>query len=160
MTKRFPLSLLAHAVICASLAVTFLVVGAPGIRQAWRGRFPQIHADHSTDEELFWALEVPDGSRRLRAAFAKLADTRPVAVILPEGRMDKLFLGLVVNYFGWPREVTIVPVTKENAASRLQALDQSALGAIFFCETPPPPGMETPIPIGAGLVMVPIAPRP
>lgn len=105
-------------------------------------------------------LKVHNGSERLLQAFSALPPKAPVAVILPDGNEESIFLGYIVSYFAWPREVRFVPATRANAAEQLRSLDRTSLGAIFFCGIDPPTGMQPVVPIGSHLVMIPTAAMP
>jgi hypothetical protein len=98
-------------------------------------------------------LGVQDGSERLSKIFAALSAKQPVAVMVPDQDQDGIFLGYLVSYFAWPREVRSVSVTRANAVEQLKSLEQSAPAAIFFCGITPPPNLQPVIRIGTNLVM-------
>ena len=97
----------------------------------------------------------PDGSERLIHVFAALPAHAPVAVMVLEGDWRSIITGYILNYFGWPREVRVIAVNRENARSQFQALDQASLAAIFFCGIPPPADLPPAIRLGSDLVIVP-----
>ena len=88
--------------------------------------------------------------------FSALPAGSPVVVIFPDGNWSANFTAFILTYFGWPREVRLVPVSRENAKSRLDGLDRASLAAIFFCGVNPPAQMQPVIRLGRDLVIVPI----
>jgi hypothetical protein len=98
-------------------------------------------------------LKVQDGSERLSKVFAALPREKSVAVVLPDQNEQAIFLGYLVSYFAWPREVRSVPVTRANGAEQLQSLERSAPGAIFFCGIEPPADQQPVVRLGANLLM-------
>ncbi len=135
-----------------------MVVGAPRVWEALHLTAPgHVLPNHTTNSYTLALLKVPNGSERLLQAFDALPPKRPIAVVLPDGDDPSIFLGYLVSYFAWPREVHSVPVTRANATRRLQALDRASLAAIFFCGIDPPAAMQPVMQIGSGLVMIPTA---
>ena len=59
-----------------------------------------------------------------------------------------------MTYFGWPREIQLVEVNRQNARAKLEALDQNALSAIFFCGIAPPASFRPAIRLGTDLTVV------
>ncbi len=115
---------------------------------------------HTTNSYLLRLLKIRDGSERLLWAFSSLPRNRPIAVVLREGDDEGTFLGYVVSYFAWPREVRFVSVKPGTSLRVLHSLDQTTLAAILFCGIDPPPAMRPLIPIGSGLIMIPTAAAP
>ncbi len=146
--------------IWSALGAGFLFLGAPRVWEAVReSHFGPALPYHTTNSYLLSLLKISDGSERLLRVFAALPTSRPVAVILPEGNDDAIFLEYVLSYFAWPREVQSIAVTRANARARLQSLDRDSLGAIFFCKLPPPPELGPRLQIGSSIVMVPLSPK-
>jgi hypothetical protein len=143
------------------MACAFVIMGAPRVWEAIRERsFGPIQPYHTTNSYAVALLKVHHGSERLIQVFSALPPTRPIAVILLDGNDESIFVGSLVSYFGWPREMRSVPVRRANAARQLQSLDRASLAAIFFCGIDPPAAMPPVIRIGSGLVMVPTAATP
>jgi hypothetical protein len=114
---------------------------------------------HTTDYFLSSLLGTPGGSERLIHVFSALPAKAPVAVVIPDGDWESNFTAYILTYFGWPREVRLIVVNRENAQSQLQALNQAPLAAIFFCGVIPPASKQPGIRLGTDLVIVPTAAR-
>ena len=154
-TRSFFL-LIRHAIVCAVLSGAFLIMAVPQVGEALRGTtFGPALPYQTTNSYLSVLCKVSDGSERLQQALDALPPKRPVAVILPDGIEENIFVSYVVSYFAWPREVHFVPVNRANAEHQLQALDRAELAAIFFSGMNPPSGLQPVLRIGAGLVMFP-----
>ncbi|MEP6809985.1 MAG: hypothetical protein ABI992_07060 [Chthoniobacterales bacterium] len=148
--------LIRYALPWAIFGVAFVLLGAFQIWPTVRGStFGPVLPYHTTNSYLISLLKIRDGSERLQRALAALPADRPVAVLLPKDDERWIFVGYLIGYFAWPREVQIAPLTKLNAAHELHALDRDSLGGIFFAGFPPPPGFSPALSIGAGLTMVP-----
>lgn len=149
------------AITCAVLGCAFVVVGAPHVWEALRAQhFGPALPYHTSNIYFSGLLHIPNGSERLQYAFSALPPDRPVAVVLRDDDEESTFVGYLVSYFGWPREVRFLPLKPENAAGQLQSLDRAPLGAIFFHGIDPPVTMQPVIRIGSGLVMIPTATTP
>jgi hypothetical protein len=138
------------------LGGAFVIISAPHVWEAVRiTSFGPILQYHTTNIYMVALLKVRDGPERLLKVFSALPPKRPIAVVLPEGNEENIFVSYVVSYFAWPREVHFVPVKRANAIRQLESLDRASLAAIFFCGINPPAAMQPVIRIGSGLVMVP-----
>jgi hypothetical protein len=146
-----------HALVCGGLGCAFLVISAPLVWKACRsgGAGGPITPYHTTDDFLSVLLGTPNGSERLIHVFAALPTKAPVAVVVPNGDHGQTFTAFILTYFGWPREVRLIAVNRENARRQLQALDQASLSAIFFCGVTPPKDLKPVIRLGTDLVIVP-----
>lgn len=142
------------------LGSAFLVWSAPEVWQALRvSKFGPILPYHTTNSYGVSLLQVQDASERLRGAFAGLPPG-PVAVVMPEGSDEGIFLSYLIGYFAWPREVHAVAVTRANGVRELQTLERTPIAAIFFCRLEPPADLRPVVRIGSGLVMAPRKPNP
>jgi len=153
-TRPF-LPLVWHTLVCAGLGCAFLIISVPRVWEACRvGAARPVTPYHTTDYFLS-ALVGPGGSERLIHVFAALPAQAPVAAVVLEGDWRSILAGYILNYFGWPREVRVIAVNRENARSQLQALDRASLAAIFFCGITPPADMQPALRLGNDLVIVP-----
>ncbi len=112
---------------------------------------------HTTDYFLSTLLGAPGGSERLIHVFSALPAKAPVAVVIPKAQWGSMLTAYILAYFGWPREVRLIEVTRENVNNRLQALDQTQLAAIFFCGVSPAATSQPGIRLGTNLVVMPTA---
>lgn len=148
--------LICHAAAWAMLGCAFVVVSVPHVWATVRNySLGPVQPYHTTDAYMASLLHVPNGSARLERAFSTLPLNEPVAVLLPDESPEGLFIGYLVSYFAWPREVHSVALTRASAATQMRALHREALGAMFFCGVDPPAGLKPAIRLGSQLVMVP-----
>ncbi len=155
MQARFFQRLSWHSILCGVAGGVFLATSAPRVLKECRGPIGPVAPFHTTDYFLTALLGAPGGSERLIHVFSALPPGEPVAVIVPENDWANAFTGLILGYFGWPREVRIVPIRRDNADANLQALQQAPLAAIFFSGVNPPTSAQPVIPLGRDLVVVP-----
>jgi hypothetical protein len=136
-----------------------VITSAPRVWEAGRGGGAggAVTPYHTTDYFLSALLGTPGGSERLIQVFSALPAKVPVAVVVPEGDWGSTFTAYILTYFGWPREVRLIAVNRENGRSQLQSLDQASLAAVFFCGVTPPAQMQPVIRLGTDLVIVPTA---
>ena len=132
----------------------FVGTSAPRVWNSCRGGVGPVTPFHTTDYFLSALLGTPGGSEHLLHAFSALPENRPVAVFVPDGDWANTFTAYILAYFGWPREVRLIAVKRENAWEQLQALDQTSLSAIFFCGIEPPAALQPVIRLGTDLVVV------
>lgn len=110
---------------------------------------------HTTNSYMVSLLGVQNGSEQIVRAFSALPRDKPAAVVVVRGDEESIFLGYLVSYFAWPREVRTIEVTSNTVADRLKSFDRTAVSAIIFCGTNALPEMTPVLPIGSRLLMVP-----
>jgi hypothetical protein len=152
--RRSLFPLIGHSLLWGIFGCAFVAGAAPRVWEAIGQRhFGPILPYHTTNSYMVGLLKVQDGSERLSKVFAVLSREKPVAVVLPAENEHAIFLGYLVSYFAWPREVRSVPVTRANSAEQLQSVEDSAPGAIFFCGIEPPADRQPVVRLGANLLM-------
>jgi len=134
-------------------------MSAPLVWEACRGAEGPVGPFRTTDYFLSSLLGTPGGSERLLHVFSALPAKAPVAVVIPEGDLASNFTAYILTYFGWPREVRLIAVKPENAASQLQTLEQTPFAAIFYCKVTPPASRQPVVRLGRNLVVTPTATR-
>ena len=70
------------------------------------------------------------------------------------------FLGMLVGYICWPRDVRIVQVRESAIEKEIAATSPNSIAGIAFCGMPAPSWLGRAIHLGTGLSLVPVESRP
>lgn len=124
---------------CALLAI-FIALTIPTVGPAVLEN--KIDPNHSTDSYLSGLTHVRNGS----ALFTKLIETVPrdksIVIFVDAGNSPSEFLGMLVAYLSWPRDVQMVRGSPSTYARELAAINTASVGAVVFCDLNPPNWMQ------------------
>lgn len=153
MRTRFYL----HVALWCVLFAIFLAVSVREVARAVvENKIGPINANHSTDSYLEGLTRVRNGSE----LFSNLLDTLPrdrsIVIFVDSESSPSKFLGMVVAYLSWPREVKTVAVSPANYASEVESVKQDSVGAAIFCALKPPVWVKNKTEFGTRITFVPI----
>ncbi len=80
-----------------------------------------------------------------------------MAVVIPDGDWGSNFTAYILTYFGWPREVRLIVVNRENARSQCKRSINHRWPRSSFVESTPPASKQPGFRLGTDLVVVPTA---
>src|SRR2546423_3959115 len=127
------------ALFAIFIALSIRIVG-PAVLE---NKIGPIDPNHSTDSYLSGLTRVRNGSD----LFARLIETTPrdksVAILVDAGNSPSEFLGMLVAYLSWPRDVRIVRVSPSTYSRELDAVKEASISAVIFCDLKPPVWIKT-----------------
>jgi len=128
-----------HAGLWCVLFATFIALSIPTVGPALlENRIGPINPNHSTDSYLSGLTHVANGSDLFVRMLETLPSDKSIAILVDAGNSPSEFLGMLVAYLSWPRDVQIVKVRSSTYAGELEALKRASVGAIVFCDLEPP----------------------
>ena len=146
-----------HIGLWCALFGIFLALSIPIVGPAvFENKIGPINANHSTDSYLDGLTHIRNGSE----LFSQLVETLPrdksIVIVVDAQSSPSKFLGMVVAYLAWPRDVQTVAVTPPATYSReLAAIKQDSVGAAIFCALKPPVSTKNKTDFGSNIIFVP-----
>jgi hypothetical protein len=154
MRIRFYLHLLLW---CVLLAI-FLAIGIPTISRAvLENKIGPVNPNHSTDAYLEGLTRVRNGSELFLNLLETLPREKSVVIFVDSESSPSKFLGMLVAYLSWPRDVKTIAVTPASYARDVESVKQDSIGAAIFCALKPPVWVKTETNFGTKITIVPIA---
>lgn len=132
-----------HVGLWCALFAIFIALSIPAVGPAvLENKIGPIDPNHSTDSYLSGLTHVRNGSE----LFTKLIETVPrdksIVIFVDAGNSPSEFLGMLVAYLSWPRDVQMVRVSPSTYARELAAINTASVGAVIFCDLNPPNWMQ------------------
>jgi hypothetical protein len=147
-----------HITSCAALIGIFLFVSGPMVgRAVWENKVGPVEPNQSIDVYLRGLSGIIHGSQRLSDAFEHLPQHKTLVIFVRQQNPQSEFLGMLIAYLSWPREVQIVNVRNATADHEVAAIKPSSVAGFVFCFMNPPPWLGRGIALGSGLVLVPVS---
>jgi hypothetical protein len=153
MRMRFYL----HAGLWFVLFAVFLAISIPPVvRAVLENKIGPINPNHSTDAYLDGLTHVRNGSE----LFSRLIESTPrqksIVIVVDAQSSPSKFLGMIVAYLAWPRDVQTMAVTPATFSRELASIKQDSVSAAIFCTVKPPIWMKTKTDFGTNITFVPI----
>ena len=154
---QYPGRLMLHTLCAAIFGCAFVAMALPKVLPAVKdGSVRSLTAFQTSDTYLFACAEMTDGSRLLLDVFDALPTNKPIGVVVQEASAVSNYLGMLIAYLGWPREIKLIANPEAGPSQKNEPIDPASFTAIFFCGVTPPARLGTGIRLGSHLVFVPI----
>jgi hypothetical protein len=145
-----------HVGLWSVLFATFLAVSIPSVvRAVLENKIGPINPNHSTDAYLDGLTHLRNGSE----LFSRLAESFPrdksIVIVVDAQSSPSRFLGMIVAYLAWPRDVQTAAVTPATFSRELASIKQDSVSAAIFCAVKPPVWMKTKTDFGSNIFFVP-----
>jgi hypothetical protein len=153
----YPGRLILHTLCAAIFGCAYVAMAVPAVLPAMKdGSVRSLTAFQTTDTYLFACAEMTDGSQLLLDVFEALPTHKRIGVVIQENNAFSAVLGWLIAYFGWPREIKLIPNPEAGPSQKNEPIDPASFTAIFFCGVTPPARLGPGIRLGSNLVFVPI----
>jgi hypothetical protein len=155
LTKmRLPLYL--HIAVWSVLLGIFLFQSAPIVGHAVsENKIGPVEANQTIDTYLRALNGVSAGSQQLNDVLESLPRHRLLVIFVRADNPPSDFLGMLVAYLSWPREVRIVKIQNATAAQEVATIDPSSVAGMVFCSLSPPPSLGKGARFGSSILLVP-----
>lgn len=142
---------------CALFAI-FLVISIPSVSRAvLENRIGPVNPNHSTDSYLLGLTRVRNGSDLFLNLLETLPREKSIIIFVDSDNSPSKFLGMLVAYLSWPRDVETIAVTPASYAHDVESVKQDSVGAAIFCALKPPVWVKTETNFGTRITFVPVA---
>jgi hypothetical protein len=145
-----------HVLVWGALFGIFLFQSAPIVGHAVsENKIGPVEANQTTDTYLRALTGISNGSQCLSKVLQGLPNDKLLVIFVRADNPPSGFLGMLLGYLSWPREVRIVKVRNATAEQEVAAIDPSSVAGMAFCSVNPPARLENGIRLGSTILLVP-----
>ena len=146
-----------HVSVWSALLGIFLFRSAPIVGHAVsENKIGPIEASHTIDNYLRTLTGLRNASQRLDEVFQSLPKNKPLIIFVRADNPPSGFLGMLIAYLSWPRDVRIVKLRNTPVEQEVAAIDPSSAAGLAFCSVSPPPSLGKAIRLGSNILLVPV----
>ncbi len=146
-----------HFALWSALFAAFAWISAPIVGSAIReNRVGPIEANASIDTYLRALTGIDHGSEKLPDAFRRLGQQGPLVIFVRDENAQSEFLGMMIGYVSWPREVRVIKVTDATIEKEVAEVKPDSVAGLVFCSVNPPAWLERRVRLGSDIVLVPV----
>jgi hypothetical protein len=146
-----------HIAVWSLLVGIFIFQSSPIVgRAVSENKISPIEASHTIDAYLQALTGISDGSQRLSDAVRSLPEGKPLVIFVRDQNAQSEFLGMLVAYLSWPREVRIVKLQSTTAERDVAAINPPSVAGLMFCSVDPPPWLGKGVRLGSSILLVPL----
>jgi hypothetical protein len=125
--------------ICAGVVAILIGSGAPPVKRALAGPFPdRIDAFHSTNVYLQAITESAHASERIVDILGALPPGKPLLIFERAKDPGSSMLGMALAYLAWPREVRFETANGGHCDEQLAKVPPGSVSGVAFCDLPSP----------------------
>lgn len=146
-----------HRILWSALFAAFVWLSIPFVVPSVReNRFGPTDTNRSIDAYLGALTGIDHGSEKLPDRFRRLGKDGKLVVFVRNENAQSAFLGMMVGYVSWPREVEIINVPGQTVEKELADIKPESVAGVVFCSVDPPPWLQHRISLGSGMILVPV----
>jgi len=146
-----------HVGLWCALFVAFAWASAPIVgRAVMENRFGPVEVNRSIDAYVRALTGIEHGSEKLPDTFRHLSKTGPLIIFVRNENAQSEFLGMMVGYVSWPREVQLIKVATPTVEKELVDINPNSVAGLVFCSVNPPSWLGKRVQLGSSIVLVPI----
>ena len=146
-----------HFGLWFALFAVLIWISAPIVGSAvMENRVGPMETNRSIDTYLNALTGIEHGSEKLPDAFRHLGKEGRLIIFVRNGSSQSGFLGMMVGYVSWPREVQVVTVSVETVDKELANIQPGTVAGVVFCSVNPPTWLGHRIRLGSSIILVPM----
>jgi hypothetical protein len=146
-----------HIGLWCLLFVAFVGISGPVVGPAvMENRVGPIQVNRSIDAYVRALTGIEHGSEKLSDTFQRLGKTGPLIIFVRNDYAQSEFLGMMVGYVSWPREVRLIKVATPTVEKELADINPNSVAGLVFCSVDPPVWLDKRIRLGSSIVLVPL----
>jgi len=144
-----------HVSVWSALLGIFLFQSAPIVgRAVSESKIGPIEASRSIDAYLEVLNGISNGSQRLNDAVKRLPEGKSLVIFVRDQNSQSEFLGMLIAYLSWPREVRIVELQSPTEEREIAAINPRSVAGLMFCSVDPPPWLGKGVRLGSSILLV------
>ena len=146
-----------HFVFWFALFAAFVWISAPIVWPAIReNRIGPMATNRSIDAYLGALTGIEHGSEKLPDVFRRLGKDGSLVVFVRDENAQSEFLGMMIGYVSWPREVQVIKVSGATVEKELADFKPSSVAGVVFCSVDPPTWLQHRVRLGSSITLVPV----
>jgi hypothetical protein len=141
---------------CALFAVFIWKSGSIVGSAIMENRVGPAETNRSIDTYLnaFTGIEHP--AEKLPDVFRRLGKEGSLVIFVRDKSSQSEFLGMMVGYLSWPREIQLVKVSGPTVENELADIKPGSVAGVVFCSVNPPPWLQNRVRLGSSIILVPV----
>jgi len=145
-----------HALWCALFAV-FVWISGPIVGPAiMENRVGPPETNRSIDTYLNVLTGIEHGSEKLPDVFRRLGKEGLLVIFVRDDNSQSEFLGMMIGYVSWPREVQVVKTSGPTVEKELADINPGLVAGVVFCSVNPPSWLQNRVDLGSSIILVPV----
>lgn len=146
-----------HFALWSALFGVFLWISAPIVGRAiTENRIGSTDTNRSIDAYLHALTGIERGSEKLPDTFQHLGKNGRLVIFVRDENAQSEFLGMMIGYVSWPREVQLIKVASPTVEKELAEIEPHPVAGVVFCSVNPPTWLGHRIHLGSSIVLVPV----
>lgn len=146
-----------HFALWCALFAIFVWISAPIVGSAIKENgIGPIETNTSIDTYLRALTGIEHGSEKIPDAFRHLGKEGPLIILVRDENAQSEFVGMMIGYVSWPREVRVVKVTQATVEKEVADIKPASVAGLIFCSISPPVWLEERIRLGSDIILVPV----
>jgi hypothetical protein len=119
-------------------------------------RFGPVEVNRSIDTYVRALTGIERGSERIPDTFRHVLKPGPLIIFVRNEEAQSEFLGMMIGYISWPRELQLVKVATPTVEKELADIKHDSVAGLVFCSVYPPAWLEKRVRLGSNIVLVPV----
>jgi hypothetical protein len=140
------------------LFAVFVWISAPIVGPAiMENRVGPIDTNCSIDAYLHALTGIERGSEKLPETFQHLGKEGRLVIFVRNENAQSEFLGMMIGYVSWPREVQLIKVAGPTVETELAEIEPRTVAGVVFCSVNPPAWLDRRIQLSSSIILVPVS---
>ena len=114
-----------------------------------------VEVNRSIDAYILALSGIEHGSEKLPDVFGRLPKVGPLIIVVRKDNSQSEFLGMMIGYISWPREIKLIKIATPTAEKELAGINPDSISGLVFCLMDPPAWLGKPIRLGSNIFLVP-----
>jgi hypothetical protein len=147
-----------HFALWCALFAAFVWISAAIVGSAIKeNRVGPIEANTSIDTYLRALSAIEHGSEKIPDTFRRFGKEGPLVIFVHDDNAQSEFLGMMIGYVSWPREVRVIKVREATVEKEVADIKPDSVAGLVFCSVNPPAWLEKRVRLGSDIILVPVA---
>jgi len=156
-STHMQLRLYIHIGLWCALFAVFLAFAIPIVGPALvENQIGPAEVNRSIDAYILALTGIEHGSEKLPDVFSRLPKAGPLIIVVRKDDSQSEFLGMMIGYVSWPREIKLIKLATPTAEKELAGINPDSISGLVFCLVDPPAWLGKPIRLGSSIFLVPL----
>jgi hypothetical protein len=146
-----------HLALWCALFAVFIWISGPIVGSAiMENRVGPAETNRSIDAYLNALTGIEHGSEKLPDVLRRLGKNGSLVIFVRNENAQSEFIGMMVGYVSWPREVQVIKVPGPTVEKELADIKPGSVAGVVFCSVNPPPWLQNRVRLGSSIILVPV----
>lgn len=146
-----------HFALWSALFAALVWISAPMVGSAvMENRVGPAETNKTIDYYLSTLTSVQNGAEKFPEAFQRLGKDGRLIIFVRGGNPQSEFLGMMMGYISWPREVQLISVPGDMVDKEIVNIKPGTVAGVVFCSVNPPEWLQNRVRFGSSIILVPV----